>query len=123
MLKHINLKRNLQKPLRAVLLCLVVCALCALCAVPVLAAGNGNVAGAVENTWKAAAGQIKSVTNNVIFPVIDTILTIFFFIKIGLSYFDFRKSGQFEWTGPAILFACLVFTLTAPMYIWGIIGI
>lgn len=123
MLKHINLKRNPQKPLHAVLLCLVVCVLCALCAVPVLAAGNGNVAGAVENTWRAAAGQIKSVTNNVIFPVIDTILTIFFFIKIGLSYFDFRKSGQFEWTGPAILFACLVFTLTAPMYIWGIIGI
>ena len=120
MLKHINLKRNPPKLLRNVLLCLIACALCA---VPVLAAGNGNVAGAVENTWKAAAGQIKSVTNNVIFPVIDTILTIFFFIKIGLSYFDFRKSGQFEWSGPAILFACLVFTLTAPMYIWGIIGI
>ena len=34
-----------------------------------------------------------------------------------------RKSGQFEWTAPAILFACLVFTLTAPLYIWGIIGI
>ena len=24
---------------------------------------------------------------------------------------------------PAILFACLVFTLTAPMYLWSIIGI
>lgn len=34
-----------------------------------------------------------------------------------------RKHGQFEWTGPVILFACLVFTLTAPLYIWGIIGI
>ena len=34
-----------------------------------------------------------------------------------------RKSGQFEWTAPAILFACLVFTLTAPLYIWQIIGI
>ena len=30
---------------------------------------------------------------------------------------------QFEWTAPAILFACLVFTLTAPLYIWQIIGI
>lgn len=120
MLKHINLKRNPQKPLRTVLLCLIVCALCA---VPVLAAGNGNVAGAVESAWKAAARQIKAVTNNVIFPVIDTILTIFFFIKLGTCYFEYRKSGQFEWTGPAILFASLVFTLTAPMYIWGIIGI
>lgn len=34
-----------------------------------------------------------------------------------------RKSGQFEWTAPAILFACFVFMLAAPSYIWGIIGI
>ena len=34
-----------------------------------------------------------------------------------------RKTGQFEWTAPAILFACLVFTLTAPLYIWGIVGV
>ena len=39
------------------------------------------------------------------------------------AYFDYRKTGQFEWTAPAILFACLVFTLTAPMYIWQIVGI
>ena len=38
----------------------------------------------------------------------------------GLRY---RNKGQFEWTGPAILFACLVFTLTAPNYIWGIVGL
>ncbi|NLM14551.1 MAG: DUF3852 family protein [Clostridiaceae bacterium] len=33
-----------------------------------------------------------------------------------------RKHGQFEWAAPAILFACLVFTLTAPLYIWTILG-
>jgi len=26
-------------------------------------------------------------------------------------------------SAPAILFACLVFTLTAPTYIWGIVGL
>ena len=57
------------------------------------------------------------------FPAIDMILAVFFFVKMGTTYFDFRKSGQFEWTGPAMLFACLVFTLTAPTYIWSIIGI
>ncbi|MBS6311575.1 MAG: DUF3852 family protein [Firmicutes bacterium] len=51
------------------------------------------------------------------------ILAVFFFAKLGTAYFDFRKNGQFEWTAPAILFACLVFTLTAPLYIWQIIGI
>jgi hypothetical protein len=51
------------------------------------------------------------------------VLAIAFFTKLGMAYFDYKKHGQFEWTGPVILFACLVFTLTAPNYIWGIIGI
>ncbi len=87
------------------------------------AAGTGDVAGAVESTWQTASGQIKTVVNNVVFPAIDLILAVFFFAKLGTAYFDFRKSGQFEWTAPAILFACFVFTLTAPLYIWQIIGI
>ena len=36
---------------------------------------------------------------------------------------DVAGAGQFEWAAPAILFACLVFTLTAPMYLWDIVGI
>ena len=87
------------------------------------AAGTGDVAGAIENTWSKASGQIKQVVNNVVFPIIDLVLTVFFFAKLGLAYFDYRKSGHFEWAAPAILFACLVFTLTAPMYIWQIINI
>lgn len=82
----------------------------------------GNVAGAVENTWNDAKGQIKQVVNNVLFPVVDMILAIMFFVKLGTAYFDYRKHGQFEFVAPCILFACLVFTLTAPLYIWDIIG-
>ena len=33
-----------------------------------------------------------------------------------------RKHAQVEFAGPAILFACLLFTLTAPLYIWGVVG-
>ncbi|MBU5255197.1 DUF3852 domain-containing protein [Tissierella praeacuta] len=86
------------------------------------AAGSGDVAGAIEGTWKDASGQIKTVVNKVVFPAIDLILAVFFFAKLGTAYFDYRKHGQFEWSGPAILFACLVFTLTAPKYIWTILG-
>ena len=85
--------------------------------------GTGDVASVIESTWTAAAGQIKTVVNSVVFPALDMILAIAFFGKLGMTYFDYRKHGQFEWTGPAILFACLVFTLTAPTYIWNIIGI
>ena len=97
--------------------------LCALCCVPAFASGGSSVADAVEKTWKDAAGQIKTVVNNVVFPALDMILAIAFFGKLGMAYFDYRKHGQFEWAGPAILFACLVFVLLAPTYIWTIIGI
>ena len=101
----------------------VVLVLCCVMATTAFAAGTGDVAGAVQNTWNTASGQIKTVVNNVVFPAVDMILAIFFFVKLGTAYFDYRKSGQFEWTAPAILFACLVFTLTAPTYIWTIVGI
>ena len=92
-----------------------------LCCAPACAAGN--VASAVESTWNDAAAQIKTVVENVVFPALDMVLAIAFFTKLGAAYFDYRKHGQFEWTGPVILFACLVFTLTAPTYIWGVIGL
>lgn len=42
------------------------------------------------------------------------------FVKLGAMYLDYREHGQIEWTGPAILFVGLIFTLTAPTYIWKI---
>ena len=84
-------------------------------------AATGDVAGAVENTRNAAKTQVQTVVNNVVFPVIDMILAVLFFVKVGTSYFEYRKHGQFEFAAPCILFACLIFTLTAPLYIWTII--
>ena len=84
---------------------------------------SGDVAGAIEDTWNTAQTQIKAVVNNVIFPVIDLVLAVCFFVKVALIYMDYRKHGQLEWTPAAILFATLVFALTAPLYIWDIIGI
>lgn len=83
---------------------------------------SGNVSGAIEGTWRTALVQIKAVVDHVVFPAIDLVLAVFFFGKLATAYFDFRKHGQFEWAGPAILFVCLVFTLTAPTYIWQILG-
>ncbi len=81
----------------------------------------GDVAGAIEQTWNTAKTQVQAVVNNVVFPVVDMILAILFFVKLGTAYFDYRKHGQFEFAAPAILFACLIFTLTAPLYIWTIL--
>ena len=89
----------------------------------VICFANGDVAGAIEQTWDSAKGQIKQVVNNVVFPVIDLVLAVCFFAKVATAYMEYRKHGQLEFTAPAILFGTLVFSLTAPLYIWKIIGI
>ena len=114
-----------KKLIRTVILTLIVVLAVVMMALPAFAVTPsttpGDVSGAIEKTWTDARVQIQSVVNNVVFPVIDMILAILFFVKLGTAYFDYRKHGQFEFTAPCILFACLVFTLTAPLYIWSIL--
>ena len=105
------------------LICILGMVLLMACLLNTAASAAGDVASAEEGTWKDAASQIKTVVDKVVFPALDMILAIAFFVKLGSAYFDSRQRGQFEWTGSAILFACLIFTLTAPKYIWTIIGI
>ena len=96
--------------------------LLSLLSITAFAAESGDVAGAVEDTWNAAKGQIKDVVNNVVFPVIDLLLAVLFFVNVATAYMDYRKHGQFEWAPPAILLATLIFSLTCPFYIWSILG-
>ena len=107
-----------KKTLRLLAWAAVVMLLITATAVPALAA---DVATAIEGTWNTAKTQVQAVVNNVVFPVVDMILAILFFVKVGTSYFEYRKHGQFEFAAPCILFACLIFTLTAPLYIWTIL--
>jgi hypothetical protein len=51
-------------------------------------AAPGDVATAIEATWKDAAGQIKTIVNSVVFPAIALILAILFFVKLSTSYMD-----------------------------------
>ena len=83
----------------------------------------GNVSTAIESTWKSAATQIKTVTNNVIFPIVDCVLVIMLFVKLALLYFDYKKHGEVEFMPAAILFFGLLFSLTAPLYVWTVIGV
>ena len=75
-----------MKTKRILMAVLAILTITAVFAIPAFAAGD--VAGAVESTWTTARTQIKSVVNNVVFPVLDLILAIFFFVKLGSAYFD-----------------------------------
>ena len=76
---------------------IVVLLLTAMFSMTAFATNTGNVAGAVEGTWKAASSQIKTVVNNVVFPAIDLVLAVLFFVKMATAYMDYRKHGQIEW--------------------------
>ena len=96
-------------------------AVAAMLAMSATAFAAGDVAGAVTNTWTTARQQIVNIVNNVVFPCLDVLLAILLFVKIGGAYLDYRKHGQMEWTPIAIIFGGLIFTLTAPLYIWTIV--
>lgn len=103
----------------------IVCAVASVMAMLNFAAMNayaaGDVASAVENTWTTVKGQIQTVVNNVVFPVIDVILGVLLFVKISTAYLEYRKHGMLEWTPIAIIFGGLLFSLTAPLYVWTIL--
>lgn len=75
-----------KKTFRVLVCAMTVVLLVCASAVPALAAGD--VAGAIEQTWTTAKTQIQTVVNNVVFPVVDMILAILFFVKVGTAYFD-----------------------------------
>ena len=55
---------------------------------------DGNVSGAIEDTWKTAVIQIRAVVDHVVFPAIDLVLAVFFFGKLGTAYFDFENMAN-----------------------------
>ena len=113
------MKTNRMKFIKILISIAVIVAMLTVSILPAFAAGD--VSSAIESTWTSAQTQIKNVVNNVVFPAVDMILAILFFVKLATAYLDYRKHRQFEFTAPAILFGCLVFSLTAPLYIWTIL--
>lgn len=113
------MKTNRMKFIKILISIAVVVAMLTVSILPAFAAGD--VSSAIQSTWNSAQTQIKNVVNNLVFPAVDMILAILFFVKLATAYMDYRKHGQFEFTAPAILFGCLVFSLTAPLYIWTVL--
>lgn len=64
-----------------------------------------------------------NIQQKLIFPVVDCVLAILLFVKLAMAYFDYKKHGEFDFAPVAILFFGLVFAITAPTYIWNILGI
>lgn len=81
-----------------------------------------NVADVVKDVSDDALEQIKEVTNTVVFPIIDVVLGICFFVKLGMMYFDWKKQKELNFVPIVLIGGGLLFSLTAPLYVWKLIG-
>lgn len=81
-----------------------------------------NVADVVKDVYDDALEQIKEVTNTVVFPIIDVVLGICFFVKLGMMYFDWKKQKELNFVPIVLIGGGLLFSLTAPLYVWKLIG-
>ena len=111
----------MMRKLKAKIVCAIASVMVMLNFAVMNAYAAGDVATAVESTWSSAKAQIQTVVNNVVFPVIDVILGVLLFVKIATAYLEYRKRGTLEWTPIAIIFGGLLFSLTAPLYVWTIL--
>jgi hypothetical protein len=112
----------MKKYKKTLLLIVVIAALVSIFAIPAYA--TANVSDAVNSAFNTyIKPQIKSVVNIAVFGSVDVVLLVFFIIKLATAVVDYRQhGGQIEWKVPAGLFAGLVLSISAPFWMWGIIG-
>ena len=86
------------------------------------ASAETTISGAFTDTWAEAKEEIKGIVDGVVFPVLDTILLIALCVNVAMQYFKYQQTGHIDFLTPGLILICLVFTLSAPAFIWNIIG-
>lgn len=67
--------------------------------------------------------EIKAIVNNIVMPVIAAILLIVLIVRGVLVWKEYNHGqGEFKWGQLLILFACLVVAISAPSWMWNLIG-
>lgn len=91
---------------------------------PTVYAAGADVAGSVTTAFGTyMKPQIKSIANGVIIPGIDGILVIAIIVKAVMLWQSYKKNGgEYDWHSLAVLGGCLVVALSAPLWMWTMIG-
>ncbi len=66
--------------------------------------------------------EVKDTTSNFLFPIIAAILLIVLIVQIVFTYKDYKEKGEVDYIKLIVCFVCLALCITAPLYMWGIIG-
>lgn len=66
--------------------------------------------------------EMKGSVNKFLFPIIQAILLIVFVIEAVNTYKDYKKNGELDKEKLIVTGVCLALCITAPVFMWGIIG-
>lgn len=83
---------------------------------------TGDVAGAITGMWGNVKGQIKTICNDVVFPACAFALAVVLIVFIVKAVLSYREGNGIHWGGIIASLIGLVVVVTAPLYIWGLIG-
>lgn len=85
-------------------------------------ADSGNIAGVVNDIWADASGQIKTICNDVVFPALSWVCGVGFVISVIVAIFNYKKHHTVEVGWPIALLLGLLICLTAPTWVWTLVG-
>lgn len=90
---------------------------------PVFAATDTvDIAGPIVDVFKTyIQPQVEKLVDYVVLPLIDVFIIIKLITSIVAAVHNYHRAGEFEWTNPAILLLVLIFTMTASLWMWGVI--
>lgn len=80
-----------------------------------------TVSGTLTSIWGDIKGEVKTIANNIVFPACDVILAVLVIVFAVKAAINYRKGQDVELTGVIICVIILIFTLTAPLYIWNVL--
>lgn len=84
---------------------------------------TSTLADVAENVKNDVLGQIKTIFNNVVFPVLSFGLLVTLIVVGVTQYFNHRNNGKINWTAIILLIIGFLICATAPLYIWSLVGL
>ena len=82
-----------------------------------------SISNALENAFNSQIKpEMQSITNIALY-IISAVLLIALVARGVFVWVDYRQgSGDFKWGALLVLFICLVVAVSAPSWMWGVIG-
>ena len=82
-----------------------------------------SISNALENAFNSPINPARQALTNRALYIISAVLLSALIVRGVFVWVDYRQgSGDFKWGALLVLFICLVVAVSAPSWMWGVIG-